>query len=145
MRTTAKTAKARRLRRNQTDAERILWLCLRDRKLDGLKFRRQVPIDRYVVDFLCPDSYLVVEVDGSRRATADEISRSRTQEAMGCLVLRFWNNEVHENIDGVLQPILDILDRSEPPHPDPLPCGERESARAAMPGTTRFAGPYLSP
>src|SRR5438067_6445092 len=57
----SRTSTARRLRRNQTDAERILWLRLRDRRLNGLKFRRQVPIDRYVVDFFCPDAHLVIE------------------------------------------------------------------------------------
>jgi hypothetical protein len=55
--------------------------------------------------------------------------RTRILEAMGYLVLRFWNNEVHENIDGVLETILNVLDRSEPPHPDPLPSGEREKRR----------------
>ena len=119
----------RRLRKNQTDAERVLWLRLRDRRLNGLKFRRQVPIDRHVVDFFCPDAHLVIEVDGGQHASADETNRTKVLAAMGYLVLRFWNNEVHENIDGVLETILNVLDRSEPPHPDPLPSGEREQRR----------------
>jgi very-short-patch-repair endonuclease len=123
------TSKARRLRKNQTDAERILWLRLRDRRLNGLKFRRQVPVDRYVVDFLCADAHLVIEVDGGQHATADETNRTRILETMGYLVLRFWNNELHENIDGVLETILNVLDRSDPPHPNPLPSGEREKGR----------------
>jgi len=94
-----------------------------------LKFRRQVPIGRYVVDFFCADAHLIIEVDGGQHATADETNRTRTLEAMGFLVLRFWNNEVHENIDGVLESILNLLDRSEPPHPAPLPSGEREGKR----------------
>jgi very-short-patch-repair endonuclease len=126
---TGKVSRARRLRKNQTDAERILWLRLRDRRLNGLKFRRQVPIDRYVVDFFCADAHLVIEVDGGQHATADETTRTKVLEAMGYLVLRFWNNEVHENIDGVLESILNALDRSDPPHPDPLPSGEREKTR----------------
>ena len=119
----------RRLRKNQTDAERVLWLRLRDRRLNGLKFRRRVPIDRYVVDFFCADAHLVIEVDGGQNANADETNRTKVLAAMGYLVLRFWNNEVHENIDGVLETILNVLDRSEPPHPDPLPAGEREQRR----------------
>src|ERR1051326_216543 len=117
MNVTGRGSTARRLRRNQTDAERILWLRLRDRRLNGLKFRRQVPIDRYVVDFFCADAHLIIELDGGQHATADETNRTRALEAMGYLVLRFWNNEVHENIDGVLQTILSVLDRSGPPRP----------------------------
>ena len=128
MNVSGKASRARRLRSHQTDAERILWLRLRDRRLNGLKFRRQVPVDRYVVDF-CADAHLVIELDGGQHATADETNRTKILEAMGYLVLRFWNNEVHENIDGVLESILNVLDRSEPPHPDPLPSGERENKR----------------
>jgi very-short-patch-repair endonuclease len=129
MNVTGKVSGARRLRRNQTDAERILWLRRRDRRLNGLKFRRQVPIDRYVVDFFCTEAHLVIEVDGGQHASADETKRTSTLEAMGYLVLRFWNNEVHENIEGVLESILNALDRSDPPHPTPLPSGERENKR----------------
>jgi very-short-patch-repair endonuclease len=102
--------------------------CACDRRLNGLKFRRQVPIDRHVVDFFCDDAHLVIEVDGGQHATVDETNRTRILEAMGYLVLRFWNNDVHENIDGVLESILSVLDGSDPPHPDPLPCGEREKS-----------------
>src|ERR1051326_527271 len=91
MNVTGRGSTARRLRRNQTDAERILWLRLRDRRLNGLKFRRQVPIDRYVVDFFCADARLIIELDGGQHATADETNRTRVLEAMGYLVLRFWN------------------------------------------------------
>ena len=98
-------------------------------KAHWLEVQRQVPIDRYVVDFLCVDAHLVIEVDGGQHATADETNRTRTLEAMGYLVLRFWNNDVRENIDGVLETILNVLDRSEPPHPTPLPAGEREDKR----------------
>jgi very-short-patch-repair endonuclease len=121
-----KIDRARRLRRDQTDAERVLWLRLRDRRLGGLKFKRQVPIDRYVVDFLCAEARLVVELDGGQHATRDESNRTKILEAMGYLVVRFWNNDVLENTDGVLEEILNILDRApEPPHPDPLPTRTR--------------------
>jgi very-short-patch-repair endonuclease len=122
--------RAKRLRRNQTDAERVLWFQLRGRRLRGLKFKRQVPIDRYIVDFCCEEARLIIEVDGGQHATrtAEDLNRSKIFEAMGYLVLRFWNNDVLQNLDGVLEEILNTLEQhqSEPPHPDPLPRGERE-------------------
>jgi very-short-patch-repair endonuclease len=121
---------AKRLRRHQTDAERVLWFRLRDRRLDGLKFKRQLPIDRFVVDFCCSDARLIIELDGGQHATrtVEDLNRTKALDAMGYLVLRFWNNDVLQNIDGVLEEILSTIKqhRSEPPHPDPLPCGERE-------------------
>jgi lysyl-tRNA synthetase class 2 len=125
-----KVAIARKLRRGQTDAERELWFRLRDRRLAGLKFRRQMPLGRYVVDFCCESAHLVVEVDGGQHAVALEQDAARTSEleAMGYLVLRFWNNDVLSNADGVVESILDTLDKlkSSPPNPSPLPTGERE-------------------
>jgi very-short-patch-repair endonuclease len=118
---------ARRLRRDQTNAERIMWFRLRDRRLAGWKFRRQFPIDRFIVDFFCADAHLIVELDGGQhsvRTDADE-SRTRILEAMGYLVLRFWNNDVTQNIEGVLEEIMSALEhhRSEPPHPTLSPTG----------------------
>ena len=118
---------ARRLRRDQTDAERTLWFRLRDRRLGGWKFRRQFPIDRLVVDFFCADAHLVVEIDGGQhavQATADA-QRTKILEAMGYLVLRYWNNDVMQNIDGVVEDITTALERhwSEPPHPTLSPAG----------------------
>lgn len=117
----------RKLRRNQTDAERTLWFRLRDRRLRGMKFRRQAPIDNYIVDFCCESSRLIVELDGGQHAeqTAEDAQRTAVLEANGYLVLRFWNNDVLQNIDGVLKTILDTS-RPVPPHPNPLPNGERE-------------------
>ncbi|MGD0026193.1 MAG: endonuclease domain-containing protein [Xanthobacteraceae bacterium] len=127
------TATARRLRRNQTDAERKLWFVLRDRRLGGWKFRRQFPIDRFVVDFFCADAHLIIELDGGQHAvrTDADASRTRILEAMGYFVLRFWNNDVMRNIDGVVEEIMAALERhrSEPPHPHPLPCLETERTR----------------
>ena len=122
-----RTATARKLRRDQTDAERTLWFRLRDRRLCGMKFRRQVPIDRYVVDFCCESARLIVEVDGGQHAGRSEEDKTRTGalEARGYLVLRFWNNEVLQNMDGVLEVIASTA-RPVPPHPNPLPAGERE-------------------
>jgi very-short-patch-repair endonuclease len=123
---------ARRLRRDQTDAERTLWFRLRDRRLLGFKFRRQAAINQYVVDFCCADARLIIEIDGGQHAERTEKDLNRTQilESMSYIVLRFWNNDVMQNIDGVLEEIVRTLkqQRPEPPHPNPLPLGEREQA-----------------
>jgi very-short-patch-repair endonuclease len=111
-------ATARRLRGVQTDAERTLWFRLRNRRLNGLKFRRQVPIDRYVVDFLCADARLVIELDGGQHATADETNRAAVLESMGYLILRFWNDDVLRNTDGVVTEILNVLNRNPSDRPE---------------------------
>jgi very-short-patch-repair endonuclease len=120
------TSIARRLRRDSTDAERALWLRIRDRRLEGLKFKRQVPAAGYIVDFLCADAHLIIELDGSQHAVRAAADARRTQvlEAAGYLVLRFWNNDVLGNMDGVLEEIVATL-RPVAPHPSPLPNGER--------------------
>src|SRR5262249_26353912 len=102
---------ARRLRRQQTDAERVMWFRLRDRRLEGWKFRRQFPIDHYIVDFFCADAHLIIELDGGQHATQTETDEARTKvlEAMGYLGLRFWNNDVLQNVDGVLGEIITVL------------------------------------
>ena len=118
---------ARSLRHAQTDAERALWFRLRDRRLGGLKFRRQVPIGSYIVDFCCEHARLVVELDGGQHGERNTQDAKRTADldARGYLVLRFWNNDVIDNIDGVLETIIATA-RQDPPHPSPLPYGERE-------------------
>jgi very-short-patch-repair endonuclease len=121
------TTTAKRLRRQQTDAERILWFRLRGRRLAGWKFKRQVPIDRFIVDFVCADAKLVVELDGSQHAvrTRQDEERTRTLEAMGYLLLRFWNNDVMSNLDGVLEEILNTVNQKalEPLTPPLSPAG----------------------
>jgi len=101
---------ARGLRRRQTDPERLLWGKLRNRRLGGWKFRRQMPIGRHIVDFCCPDAWLIVELDGGQHSfdVAAQRDRSRTRELEGCgyLVLRFWHREVIDNLDGVCETIL---------------------------------------
>lgn len=118
-------SRARRLRRDQTDAEALLWSRLRDRRLDGWKFRRQAPVDRYIVDFLCVDAKLVIELDGGQHTATTDEARTRVIEACGYLVIRFWNNDVLTNMDGVLLTIVDAM-RAGTPHPSPLPDRERE-------------------
>jgi very-short-patch-repair endonuclease len=130
MKSSPKTA--RNLRRNQTHAERTLWFRLRDCRLGGWKFRRQFPIDRFTVDFFCADAHLIIELDGGQHADRSVADAQRTKilEAMVYLVLRYWNNDVMQNIDGVLEDIYAALERHrpEPPHPHPLPSGERVRA-----------------
>ena len=116
-----KPSRPRQLRRDATDAERRLWLALRDRRLQGVKFRRQEPIGPYVADFLCPEHGLVVEVDGGQHATADESRRDAFIEAEGFRILRFWNNEVLGNLEGVLTRIVEAVGSPSPPSPPPSP------------------------
>lgn len=102
------TCIARRLRRDMTDVERLLWSRLRGSQLDGRKFTKQFPIGPGVADFACRSAKLIVELDGGQhaRATARDAARTAAIEAHGYLVIRFWNNDVTENIDGVLETIL---------------------------------------
>ncbi len=98
---------ARRLRRNKTEAEKYLWARLRNRQLAGAKFRRQVAIGPYVVDFVCFDAMLVVEVDGGQHAAGREADSKRTEwlQSEGYRVFRIWNSAVLENAEGVLEAI----------------------------------------
>lgn len=109
------TQKARLLRKNQTDAEKILWQKLRNRGLNGYKFRRQVPVGPYVADFLCEGSKLIVEVDGGQHAENREYDQYRDEflHANGYKVVRFWNTEVMGNMDGVLEAIALAFEKAE--------------------------------
>jgi very-short-patch-repair endonuclease len=103
------TYKARELRQKSTDAERLLWRHLRAKRLDGLKFRRQEPIGNYIVDFVCFDNQVIVEVDGGQhvKRKAEDEKRTRWLEEQGFKVLRFWNNNVLKNTEGVIRTILE--------------------------------------
>ena len=100
---------ARRLRRDQTDLERKLWYALRARRLAGLKFRRQQPIDSYIVDFVCFEAKFVIEIDGSQHGLDKNIvtdtKRTAYLQSEGFRVKRFWNVELIENFDGVVDGI----------------------------------------
>ena len=117
--------KARSLRSRQTDTESLLWTRLRARRLSGFKFRRQVPINDYVVDFVCIEVWLVVEVDGGQHGDRIECDaeRSAVLAKSGFRVLRFWNNEVQQRLDDVLDEILRHL--QAPPSPQPSPASGR--------------------
>jgi very-short-patch-repair endonuclease len=98
--------KTRRLRRYATDAEKLLWRHLRSRQLGGLKFRRQATVDRAIPDFICAEKRLVVELDGGQHLEEIDAPRTERLEVLGCRVIRFWNHEVLENLEGVLERIL---------------------------------------
>ncbi len=112
---------AKRLRRNQTEAERKLWLRLRNRRLNGLKFKRQVPVSRFIADFLCEDCRLIIEIDGGQHGeqVKEDTERTRILQDAGFQVMRFWNSEVMTNIEGVLEQIAEMAalagDKTERP------------------------------
>jgi very-short-patch-repair endonuclease len=100
----------KRLRTNMTDAEQKLWRALRSRGV-GPKFRRQVPLGPYVVDFVCFDSKLIVEVDGGQHAdSVGDAKRDRYFSVQGYRVVRFWNNDVLKNTEGVLTRIVELVE-----------------------------------
>lgn len=105
--TDAKRGFARQLRRTMTEAEERLWRELRGRGLDGMKFRRQVPVGSYVADFLCADALLIVEIDGSQHAeSATDVVRTKFLNEKGFRVLRFWNDEVLREMNAVCDTII---------------------------------------
>ena len=115
---------ARMLRSQMTDAERLLWNHLRARRLGGFRFRRQLVIEPYIVDFACIEAKLVVEADGSQHQEQQDRDRERTAylETLGYRILRFWNYEILNGTQAVLERIHHEL--IESPHLNPLPEGE---------------------
>jgi very-short-patch-repair endonuclease len=118
---------ARRLRSNSTDAERKLWWHLRPLKRVGFHFRRQVPIDYMIVDFACFAARIVIEVDGGQHNLSAGLNSDRLRDdhlrRQNFKVLRFWNNDVLGNIDGVMEVIRQAL-RADTPTPTPPRKGE---------------------
>lgn len=113
---------ARKLRQRASDAEQLLWRHLRGRCLAGYKFRRQVVIEPYIVDFLCYEALLIIEADGGQHAEQKryDARRSAQLEAMGYRVMRFWNHEILTETQAVLEQIHRAL-LTEPPSPQPSP------------------------
>ena len=109
------TNHARTLRRNMTDAERLLWRHLRNRRMFGYKFRRQVIMGPYIVDFACIEARLVVEADGGQHVEQRGYDEKRSQwlKARGYRVLRFWNNEILGSLPEVLETIASTLNRHD--------------------------------
>ena len=105
--------RARAMRRAMTDAERRLWAMLRNRQLGGWKFRRQVPMGRYIADFVCVEARLIVECDGGQHAGSTyDAERDAWLEQEGFRVIRFWNGDVLREPEGVADKLLAAL-----PHP----------------------------
>ena len=126
----AKIQHARALHVRMTDAERKLWFALRDRRFANFKFRRQVPIGQYIADFLCYATRVVIEVDGGQHAQSQhDARRDRWLEQNDFVVLRFWNNDVLSNLEGVLTYVLDVLRNRKPSAPSPASplCGSAPS------------------
>jgi len=122
--------KARELRKNLTEAERTLWKYLRLRQFDGNKFRRQQPIGKYIVDFVCFEKKLIVEVDGGQynEQVIYDSERNEWLKKQGFRILRFWNNQILKEIDGVEGSIMEALSSySYTPHLNPPPQGGRRS------------------
>ena len=117
---------ARDLRKNLTDAEQALWQCLRGKQLAGYRFRKQHPLGRYVLDFYCPSAKVAIELDGGQHNTeagkARDTERTAFLTQQGIKVLRFWNHEVFDNLEGVLGRIGECLCSVVPP-PQPSPAG----------------------
>ncbi|MGR6469196.1 endonuclease domain-containing protein [Rhizobium sp. PAMB 3182] len=98
---------ARSMRADSTVAESILWQALKNRQLDGFKFKRQVPLDGYILDFVCFEARLIIEADGGQHAeSVRDIERDRHFRAAGFRVLRFWNDEIERNVADVCREIL---------------------------------------
>jgi very-short-patch-repair endonuclease len=95
------------MRQNMTEAEMALWRWLRKPGIEGLRFRRQVPIGPYIVDFFCPQRRLIVEVDGGQHGDERDAARDAWMMEQGYRVVRVWNNDVMENIDGVCAAIVE--------------------------------------
>ena len=111
------------LRKNQTDAEKRLWSHLRNRQLSGCKFRRQHEIGNYIVDFVCLEKKLIIELDGGQHANQNryDCQRSAILESLGYTVIRFWDNEVLTQTQNVLEAIHKTLIDNPSPPPSPKP------------------------
>ncbi len=110
--TNLKTQRARSLRNNMTDAERHLWQHLRNKQLNGHKFRRQFPIGNYIVDFICLDARLIIELDGGQHAENQTYDQKRDQwlKDQGFHILRFWNNNVLSQTNAIIEKVLGNLE-----------------------------------
>jgi very-short-patch-repair endonuclease len=134
-----RVARARRLRRDMTQAERKLWWKLRELSAGGSHFRRQATIGPYFADFACHINRIVIEIDGGQHGDGDgtPLGRDQRRDAYmrrnGYRVLRFWNIEVRENIEGVLTVISDVLKMTPPtPNPSPPQAGGGERRRPSL-------------
>ena len=120
------TAIAKQLRTKSTDAENLMWRHLRAKRLNGFKFRRQEPVGNFIADFICFEKRIVVEVDGGQHALRDsDFERDAWFRGQGFKVLRFWNNDVLGNTEGVLESIRIELNDTPSPLSPPVKGGDR--------------------
>lgn len=118
---------ARKFRKDMTPTEKILWQHLRGRRFVGYKFRRQHPLEPFIVDFYCESCKLIIELDGETHLTTEDYDSERKSalERKGYLVLRFWNNAVYDDLEAVLERIYQACrERTNPSPLTPLPGGE---------------------
>jgi very-short-patch-repair endonuclease len=115
--------RAKQLRSDSAPAEQILWARLRDRQVDGIKFRRQIPINRFIVDFYCAAARLIIELDGDSHSDREAYDAQRTValQQLGFTVIRFDNSDVFDHLDTLLNSILEHCNGNPAPHPSPLP------------------------
>ncbi len=133
MREGQKTGFAKRLRREMTDAERVLWHHLRNRATDGRKFRRQCPLGPFIADFVCIQARLMVEVDGGQHVGSRyDAMRTAYFESVGFRVVRFWNTDVLIDTEAVLSVVYNELTALDSPRPNPSPADGRE-AKSELP------------
>ncbi len=113
---------AKELRQHQTDAEQRLWYHLRAHRLMGLKFKRQKPVGRYIVDFICMEQKLIIELDGGQHASQEQYDQQRDHwlREQDFAVMRFWNHDVMQRLDDVLEQIRLAVVPPSPPAPLPL-------------------------
>ncbi len=127
---------AKGLRKRSTDVEQLLWSRLRAGRLESMKFRHQHPIGRYIADFVCLDKKLIIELDGSQHALPEELLKDRQRDTWlrkeGYTVVRFWDNEVLTNTDGVLEIIREKLHRTPSPQSPPLKGGEQNTDKLSL-------------
>jgi very-short-patch-repair endonuclease len=124
--------RCRNLRKNQTDAEKKLWSVIRNRQISGVKFRRQFPVGRYIVDFYCPQYRIGIEADGGhhyaeRGRKRDEV-RTQVLNELDVELIRFSDHDILTNIDAVFEVIQKNIEmrKIDSPHLNPLPKGERK-------------------
>jgi very-short-patch-repair endonuclease len=137
MNSSLSTQRAKALRKHSTDAEKLLWRYLRAKQLGGVKFRRQQPIGKYIVDFVCFSHKLVIELDGGQHAQLHERRKDRYRDAwlkdQGFKVLRFWNSDVLGNIEGVS------------PSPNPSHQGQCHQLKECMPFVVSLSNHVTDP
>ena len=137
--------KSRKLRKNQTDAEKKLWALLRNRQLAGIKFRRQFPVGRYILDFYAPQYKLNIEADGGQHyedegKQRDEI-RTREMRKLGIETVRFSDRDILTNIEGVYETIKKVIEKRQPT-PSLPPCGIPNSLIYAKRSGTQSSPPW---